>query len=230
MADLPYVKTLAGDYLQRPVAGCSLAAQGLWFRLRLVMHSTEKRGWLSQNGGQPMSVDAAARRCGCSVDEYKRLVGELRGAGVMCWRDGTMGDPEIVEEERIKDIRAQAGSSGGSKTQAKARLNREYELEFENESPESLKTEEFKAAWLKWHLHRLEIGKPLTEQSRKTQLAKLNAMGPERAIAAIEHSIAAGWQGIFEPKSNSYQQGKPAQPHIEADESTQELYGKRRQQ
>ncbi len=67
--------------------------------------------------------------------------------------------------------------------------------------PSNLETPEFQAAWADWLQHRREIKRPLTPTAAKGQLLKLADMGPERAIAALKHSIANGWQGIFEPQS-----------------------------
>ncbi len=63
------------------------------------------------------------------------------------------------------------------------------------------KSDEFKEAWNDWKQHRIEKRKSITPLSAKKALSELLAMGEARAIAAINHSIANGWQGIFEPKS-----------------------------
>jgi len=43
---LPYMRLYPGDELQAPASYCSLAAQGLWLRLRMIMHSCEPYGYL----------------------------------------------------------------------------------------------------------------------------------------------------------------------------------------
>ena len=53
--------------------------------------------------------------------------------------------------------------------------------------------------WSNWEQHRIEIKKKLTPTTKRQQLAKLAEMGEARAIAALKHSLAGGWQGIFEP-------------------------------
>jgi hypothetical protein len=57
----------------------------------------------------------------------------------------------------------------------------------------------FREAWTAWVRHRKEIRKPLTPTASERQLKKLADMGEARAIAALDHSMANGWQGIFEP-------------------------------
>lgn len=70
------------------------------------------------------------------------------------------------------------------------------------EFPPALDTEAFRAAWELWRKYRAErhlpAWKPLTI---RTQLAKLAELGEARAIAAIDHSIAQAYQGIYEPKA-----------------------------
>lgn len=57
------------------------------------------------------------------------------------------------------------------------------------------------APWGKWLAYRQdEKRKPVTQMSGEAALQELLALGEFRAIRAIEHSIANGWQGIFEPK------------------------------
>lgn len=66
--------------------------------------------------------------------------------------------------------------------------------------PEALDTAEFRAAWEAWTADRRERRKPLTERGADMQLRKLAEWGSARAVAAIEHSIANGYQGIFEAR------------------------------
>jgi hypothetical protein len=58
----------------------------------------------------------------------------------------------------------------------------------------------FRSAWEDFTKHRGEIRKPLKPTSTKMALAELQAMGERRAIIAIKHTIARGWQGIREPE------------------------------
>lgn len=67
-------------------------------------------------------------------------------------------------------------------------------------------SEDFAQAWGRWEQHRRETGKKLTPTSVKLQFKKLAAIGEARAVRAIDHSIANGYQGIFEPTGRN---GKP---------------------
>ncbi|MEZ5328035.1 MAG: helix-turn-helix domain-containing protein [Verrucomicrobiales bacterium] len=64
-------------------------------------------------------------------------------------------------------------------------------------------SDQFREAWSEWRQHRSEIKKKLTPTSMKRQFKELSEMGEQRAIAAIEHSIKGGWQGIFEPSQKT---------------------------
>lgn len=51
-----------------------------------------------------------------------------------------------------------------------------------------------------WVKHRFDMGKPPTKHAIEMQFDNLKTMGEARAVRAIRHSIANGWQGIFEEK------------------------------
>lgn len=69
--------------------------------------------------------------------------------------------------------------------------------------PENLQTKSFLNAWGEWEQHRKEIGHSLKPTTIAKQLKKLSTWGPERAIAALNHSMENGWHGIFEPKPHN---------------------------
>jgi hypothetical protein len=73
--------------------------------------------------------------------------------------------------------------------------------------PGVLDTDRFRATWTLWEKHRVEIKKPVTAQSAKMSLKQLANMGHDPAIAALEYTIAKGWQGIREPEGPN---NKPA--------------------
>ena len=66
--------------------------------------------------------------------------------------------------------------------------------------PESLgQHAAFRSSWADWLAHRREIRKPLTKTSTAKQLEQFAGWGVSRSVAAIQHTIANGWQGIREP-------------------------------
>jgi uncharacterized protein YdaU (DUF1376 family) len=65
--------------------------------------------------------------------------------------------------------------------------------------PDNLRTKEFFEWWHNWIKHRREIGHPLKDTMRSAQMAQMSEWGPERAVAAMRHTITKGWQGLREP-------------------------------
>jgi hypothetical protein len=66
-----------------------------------------------------------------------------------------------------------------------------------NDLPTSLDTPAFRAAWADWCAHRRDLRKPVTPRAATIAFRRLAEWGEPAAIAAIEHSITAGYQGIF---------------------------------
>jgi hypothetical protein len=60
---------------------------------------------------------------------------------------------------------------------------------------------EFGEAWQRWNDHRNDKKKKLTKGTAVMQLKKLESIGQDRAIKAIDHSITHGWMGLFEDQS-----------------------------
>ena len=65
--------------------------------------------------------------------------------------------------------------------------------------PESLNTPEFITEWHSWLKHLFEKAKKPTPSALGKQLIKLQGMGVERAIKALDHSTTSNYQGVFEP-------------------------------
>ncbi len=65
--------------------------------------------------------------------------------------------------------------------------------------PTALDSPRFREAWFLWVKHRREIKHPLRETMSAKQLDEMATMGVDRAVAAINFTIAKGWQGLREP-------------------------------
>jgi len=78
--------------------------------------------------------------------------------------------------------------------------------------PATLDTPEFRAAWSDWLQHRRELRKPATPTSQAKALKKLADLGAARAVAAVEHSIAQSWVGIFEREDRHANTRRPTLP------------------
>lgn len=103
MAKLPAIQFYVGDWLKDQVTSCSIGAQGLWLRLLLIMHDSDRYGCLTM-GGKPMPEANAARRCGVSLEEYKTLFEELKDAGVpRLSEEGFWYSKRLVEDQKKRD-------------------------------------------------------------------------------------------------------------------------------
>lgn len=70
-------------------------------------------------------------------------------------------------------------------------------------------SKQFKTAWDAWVSYRNEIKKPYrSDMSRQAALKTLSKYSEQTAIQMIEQSIANGWQGLFEIKSNGHTKNK----------------------
>lgn len=121
---LPYIDLYPGDWLKDAVAGCSLAAQGLWIRLMFIMQESPKRGYLIQFclsktlSKNPVLVgttfEVLAKRCGCDLAEFNLLFDELVAAGVPSkGEDGIWFSRRMVKDEALRKVRSKAGKAGG---------------------------------------------------------------------------------------------------------------------
>lgn len=93
---------------------CSLAARGLWHEMMCLMHECEPYGHMSING-KPMKAEQVARLVGISDKDYAKLLAELQEAGVPSVSDdGCIYSRRMVKDERLRNVRAEAGKKGGN--------------------------------------------------------------------------------------------------------------------
>lgn len=85
-------------------------------------------------------------------------------------------------------------------------MGNEDEIVIENKNDNAIRpfdSKKFNTAWNSWLTYRREIKKPYrSAMSEQAALKNLSKHPEETAIAMIENSIANGWQGIFELKTN----------------------------
>ena len=100
---LPFLQLYPSAWLSDSVSGCSLAAQGLWMRMMFIMHTSERYGYLVENG-LPIPPDSVARRCGCYPAEYQPLYAELERAGVpSVSSDGIIYSRRMVRDSQRRE-------------------------------------------------------------------------------------------------------------------------------
>lgn len=100
MKSRPSFQFYPGDWIRDSVSGCSLAAQGLWLRMMILAHDSERYGYLSLNSN-PMPPEHIAARCGIPLDTYLVFLAELDRAGVPSRTpDGIIFSRRMVRDER----------------------------------------------------------------------------------------------------------------------------------
>jgi len=180
----------------------------------------------NQNGEAWPSARRLARLMNASERQVRRLLQEAQAGGLLVrvgTRSSRCGHLPIWSVMPMGDAgcRRDIGDSGGQTSTATRpdigdtqnhkkilkfntgghTLNSGLDVERIKIPPVLAADENFRAAWRDWCEHRRQLSKPLTEAAAKTLLGKLEKMGSPRAVEAIHHSLANGWQGIFEPVS-----------------------------
>lgn len=215
-----YVRVMTGFYFHRKTAKLrrTLGTDAFWIPPRLWAYAAEH---------QPDGNMAAY-----SGEELAELLGCSKHANVML---EALKDCGFIEENGIiHDWQEHNGYhqkySDRAKKAAAARWNKEKtptppKEESGNrkvesgdkqcstdatsiELPENLKTDTFKKAWENWQQHRKEKKIKITPLAAKMQIKQCSEWGEGRAVAAIEHSIRNGYQGIYEEKKSAKMQPK----------------------
>lgn len=117
--------------------------------------------------------------------------------------DGQMPDTWPANDGLpLPEAEAEAEAETESKSDAESKS--ETETETDSAGPSlPFESPAFAEAWANFRTHRKQIKKPLTPLAETMQLKQLAEIGEQRAIRAIEHTIAKGWQGIREPDARS---------------------------
>jgi hypothetical protein len=137
MGKLPAFQFYPADWLTDAVSGCSLAAQGLWLRMMIVMHSAERRGYLVMNG-RPMPDEFIAAKCGCGVETYRSLLDELSRAGV----PRRASDEIIFNKRMVEDERKRSNYSSGNRDKGAVKAQRATQINTQIEGKSTRKRSE----------------------------------------------------------------------------------------
>lgn len=113
---LPAIQFYPGDWHKdQGVQALDLTQRGAWFELLLMMHDSEERGVLLING-QPMPENVIARRLGLDNQTTNQILTTLLTYGVASRReaDGALLCRRMVKDEKLRQIRTEAGKKGGN--------------------------------------------------------------------------------------------------------------------
>ncbi len=127
--------------------------------------------------------------------------------------NGVTARRRALTVQRVSRHKAKKRGGNAQGNGASVNLSSLYSFLFIKENQwveESLDNPDFAQAWDTWIEHRAGIKKPMKEPNCKMLLKKFARWGPERSVAAIEHTVANGWQGIREPEGAD----KPAHDRV----------------
>jgi len=217
----PSFQFYPADWRKDPgVQALNFHDRGVWFEMLCLMHESQQRGKLTLNG-RPMPEEALARLLGLDKQNLTRALSTLSDFGVsaVCPESGAIMSKRMVRDEALTEIRRNAGKLGGNpsllnqtanqKPTTPVNQNPTPSSSSSSSSPKSKKEEsltlpflsrDFARAWEDWEKYRKERKQKLTPSTIQATFKKFQEWGEAKSVAAIEASISAGWQGIFEPK------------------------------
>jgi hypothetical protein len=145
-----------------------------------------------------------------NFSRHNGLTAKTRARNSKSHKKMRQATPKDGRKKNVPNKSPPRGDEKGTREE-KRRVKNSCSLEQESPQPPlipvELQTDEFLAAWRDWLQHRREIHKELKPTAKANLLRKLETWGPERSIAAIRHSIANGWQGLFEEDSKNAGKG-----------------------
>lgn len=219
------------------------ALYGCWILLLEVASKCPQRGVLADGDG-PLTADDIALKTGVSAALIDEALAQLSDPSIgwleanslaplpVEWEHATSSAgcsgstlpvPPIVsslngtEQKEQKEQKEEAAGAAGVIPIPKKSGTKTREAE-PIECPAELDRPDFHAAWEQWREHRRQLKKPMTTLAESKALQQLATKGIDRALAAINHSIANGWKGIFEPTSSQERptNGAPARDPAES--------------
>lgn len=122
-----------------------------------------------------------------------------------------------ASEKRPQSVRETSARTCDQRREEKRREEDNTPLNPPLRFPPQLDTSECRRAWEEWLSHKRRIKRPYkTRESQEKQLKRFAHLGPERFVAAIEHSIAQEYVGIHE-EQRSPQNGRAHRPRAKPD-------------
>lgn len=148
---------------------------------------------------------------GRGVSNHYRIVeavGNGEPAFTVCSPKRCTGDPETVNAGAPKQCPPVHPKNINEKEREEKNMD-SWGLAKRHIACDEFRTARFREAWDGWIRHRRELGKPVSADAAKLQIDKLQAWGIDKAIAAIEESVAAGWTGLFRPRKDTDDTDEP---------------------
>jgi hypothetical protein len=135
----PSIQFYPGDW-QRDAAlrSCSVGARGLWIEMICLMHEGAPYGHLAVNGAG-ISPRQLARMVGAAHREVVHWLDDLERAGVYSKDDaGRIFSRRMVKDERVRNVRAEAGRLGGNPALLVNSKDKQIPAELDNQGSASM--------------------------------------------------------------------------------------------
>ena len=113
-----------------------------------------------------------------------------------------MPNQEQEQEQEQKQKQKDSADAAGVLKKSKEGTSKNQEPV---QIPPELDTDAGRKALDEWRTYRRQIKKKLNRLSEEKLLAEWSSKGSDRFAKAVDHSIANGWQGLFEPNSKRNQ-------------------------
>ena len=216
MGKAPAFQFYAGDRAM-DLMGLDNEACGAWIRAVMYLWTTG-----------PASEERVALASGKGWERVRFMFSDFDGRIGLQWMEDAREKQRVFRENA-----SEYGAKGGRPSKRKKgtlskpkgnpnptqrvgsmKIEGEVEDEIESESKRNAREPEVELipagmsvelhrAIKRWEQYRKEKRNTLTPSGRTAFLKKCEAWGDLRAIAAIDHSIAQGWTGCFEPKTDA---------------------------
>lgn len=106
MKPRPCLDVYPGDWLRDDIAGCSIAANGFWFRSMFIMHGAKPYGHLVDGNGNPLEDREIVRRVGLkNLHEFRALLEEITAKGI----PGKSGDEAYLQTISLEHAAIEVG-------------------------------------------------------------------------------------------------------------------------
>jgi DnaT DNA-binding domain len=185
---------------------CSLAAQGMWMNMLCIAHECEPYGHLTING-LPMSAAQIGRLVGLNAKECQPLLTELLDAGVVSTTPGgVLFSRRMVRDERLRNVRADAGRLGGNPTLVGSKV-KQLDNQMDNQASKQSPTPSSSSS----------SSTSVKERARGSRLPPDWTPGPDGEAFAAQHGIANGKAVAELAKFRDYWTAQPGQKGVKTD-------------
>lgn len=207
---------------------------GAWVILLQVASKCPERGILADEDG-PLTAEDLALKSGCPEGVFIEAL-EVLSSPQIRWLEAEEIDAtgselgahsqtatstvplhstesalNRTEREEQKGRESKNGAADAARDSAKSRQRKKKLRSVA--IPNELDAPDVRQALEEFREHRRQIGKKLTPLAEQKLLTEWADKGVDRFVAAVNHSIANGWQGLFEPHNGNRSQGS-AQPEL----------------